>query len=87
MQKPPFNNVNVRKAIAYMFNREILIKELFFNEYLPVNSYFPAGIYENHDNPKITYDPDKAVELLQEVGYDWDMTNNTYCIRNIIIYL
>lgn len=70
MRKPPFDDVRVRKAFACMFNREVLIEQLFFNEYLPLHSYFPGGIYENQENEKITYDPDKAVELLKEAGWD-----------------
>ncbi len=73
MRKPPFDDIRVRKAFAYMFNRDILIEKLFFNEYLPMQSYFPGGLYENPTNEKVKYNPDKAVALLKEAGYDkWD---------------
>ena len=50
-------------------NRQLLIEKIFYNEYLPENSYFPGGVYENPNNPKNEYDPQKAVKLLAEAGY------------------
>ena len=46
-----------------------LIETLFFNEYLPLNSYFAGGIYENPNNPKMPYDPQRALKLLAEAGW------------------
>ena len=39
-------------ARAPVLNRELLIEKLFFNEYVPLNSYYAGGIYENPNNPK-----------------------------------
>ena len=39
-----------------LLNRDELIKKLFFNEYVPMNSYYAGGIYENPNNPKNLYD-------------------------------
>jgi len=69
MRKPPFNDIRMRQAFTYMLNREKLIKELFYNEYLMIDSYYPGSMYENPNNPKYRYDPDKAVALLTECGY------------------
>ena len=70
MRKPPFNDRNVRKAFAYLFNRERLIEKLFFGAYSFIDSYFPGGIWENPDNPKIRYNPRMAKLLLARAGWD-----------------
>jgi microcin C transport system substrate-binding protein len=69
MRKPPFNDRNVRKAFAHLFNRERLIEKLFFNEYSFIDSYFPGGIWSNPDNPKIRYNPRMARLLLERAGW------------------
>ncbi|MBU2574773.1 MAG: extracellular solute-binding protein [Elusimicrobia bacterium] len=69
MRKPPFDDRNVRKAFAYLFNRERLIEKLFFNEYSFIDSYFPGGIWTNPDNPRIRYNPRMARLLLERAGW------------------
>lgn len=69
MRKEPFDDIRVRKAFAYLYNREKLMDKLFFNEYEFLDSFYPNSPYENPENPKMRYDPDKAVELLEEAGW------------------
>ncbi len=69
MRRPPFDDVRVRKALAYLYNRPVFMEKLFFNEYLDMYSYFPGSIYENPNNEKIEYDPEKARQLLAEAGW------------------
>ncbi|MBI4617152.1 MAG: ABC transporter substrate-binding protein [Planctomycetes bacterium] len=69
MRKPPFDDIRVRRAFALLFNREKLIEKLFFGEYEPLDSYYPGGIYENKENPKVRYDPRLAARLLEEAGW------------------
>lgn len=69
MRKPPFDDIRMRQAMTYLWNRKKLIDNLFFNEYTYLDSYYAGGIYENANNPKYRYDPDKAIELLAECGY------------------
>ena len=69
MRKPPFDDPKVREAFAYLFNREGLVKNLMYNQYSMVNSYYPGSVYENPNNPKITYNPEKGAALLAEAGY------------------
>jgi microcin C transport system substrate-binding protein len=74
MRREPFNDIRIRKAFAKIWNREQLIEKLFFDEYVPLKSFFPGGPYENPNNELITYDPDGAVQLLADAG--WVHRNN-----------
>ena len=69
MRKPPFDDPKVREAIRYLFNREGLVKNLMYDQYMMTDSYFPGSEYENPNNPKIRYNPEKGVSLLAEAGY------------------
>ena len=68
-RRQPWDDVRIRKAFALLFHREQLIKTLFFNEYLPLNSYFPGSVYESPNNPKNLYNPQEALKLLAEAGW------------------
>jgi microcin C transport system substrate-binding protein len=68
-RRPPYNDIKVRKALRLLFNRDLMIEKITFNEYLPQNSVFPGTIYENPNNEKIKYDPQQAVQLLAEAGW------------------
>jgi microcin C transport system substrate-binding protein len=68
-RRPPFDDIRVRKAFTFLQNRELMIQKLFYNEYLPDNSFFPGSVYENPNNPKNPYDPDTALKLLGDAGW------------------
>ncbi len=69
MQREPFTDLRVRKAFALLFDRKKLLEKLMYNQYLPLNSYYPGGEYENPNNPKNEYDPTEALKLLAEAGW------------------
>ncbi len=69
MRKPPFDDDNVRKAFAYLLDREKLIDKFFSREYDLLDSYFPGGGWENPWNPKIRYNPLLAQRLLERAGW------------------
>ena len=68
-RREPWNDLRVRQALMLLFNRQQLIKTLFFNEYLPLNSFFPGTVYENPSNPKNEYNPQEALKLLADAGW------------------
>ncbi|MFC1679231.1 extracellular solute-binding protein [Elusimicrobiota bacterium] len=70
MRKPPFDDRNVRKAFAFLFNRERLIDKLFFNQYEHIDSYYPGNVWGNPKNPKIRHNPRMAARLLKRAGYE-----------------
>ena len=70
MRRPPFDDIRVRQAMNNLYNRGQMIEKLFYDEYLPQNSYYPGGVYENPDNPENLYDPERALALLGEAGWD-----------------
>ncbi len=70
MRRAPFDDVRVREAVTLLLNRGLLIERLFYNEYTPMNSYFPGGVYQNPDNPPNKYDPQRALQLLSEAGWN-----------------
>lgn len=69
MRKPPFDDVRVRRALAHLVNRPLIVEKLFYNEVIPIDSYYAGGIYENSKNPKMHYDPQLAIKLLAETGW------------------
>jgi len=68
-RRQPWDDIRIRKAFTLLMNREQMIKTLFYNEYLPLNSFFPGTPYENPKNAKNTYDPQQALKLLADAGW------------------
>ena len=69
MREEPFNDKRMRQVFTHLLDRQKLIDQLFFNEYVHMDSYYSSSVYENPDNPKYRYDPDRAVALLRECGW------------------
>ncbi len=69
MRRAPFNDIRIRKAFQKLWNRELLMETLFFDEYGPIKSYFPGGQYEAPGLEVVGYDPGGAVELLRQAGW------------------
>jgi microcin C transport system substrate-binding protein len=69
MRKPPFDDIRIRKAITYLWDRQKFNEKLFFNSYEMIYSYYPGSVYENPNNPKIGFNLDSAKMLLEEAGW------------------
>lgn len=67
-RKAPWDDIRVRRALTHFLNRKLFIEKVFFNEPVPLNSYY-MGFYENPNNPKNEYDPQLALKLLAEAGW------------------
>ncbi len=69
MRKWPFDDKRVRMAFTYLYNREKMNEEMYYSEYSMMNSLYSGSVYENPDNEKVVYSPEKAAKLLNEAGY------------------
>jgi microcin C transport system substrate-binding protein len=67
-RKPPYNDIRVRKALAFLLNRKLILEKLYFNEPTALHSHY-AGLYENPGNPKNDYNPQEALKLLADAGW------------------
>lgn len=68
----PFDNVNVRKAIKYAFNRQEMVDKILQGHGAVANDHpiGPANQYYASDLAQTEYDPDKAKFYLKEAGMD-----------------
>jgi microcin C transport system substrate-binding protein len=70
MRKDLFQDIRVRKALAYLLNIDLINEKLMYDQYIPLYSYFPSFFNNNPDLPRFNYDPEKARALLAEAGWD-----------------
>jgi peptide/nickel transport system substrate-binding protein len=78
--EPPFDDINVRKALNYAFDRQGIVDAVDFGYGEPNSQIFPEGYWafnEDIGTDHYTYDPDKARELLAASehpdGFTFDM--------------
>lgn len=69
--KAPFNQLEVRQAISYAIDNQKLIDTVLLGNALPGNPGFthPESPFHNPDVKPLTYNPAKAKELLDKLGY------------------
>ncbi|MGA1795557.1 MAG: ABC transporter substrate-binding protein [bacterium] len=69
-RKPLLADKRVRKAFTYAVNRQEMLDSFFNGQGTIVSGpYAPGSWAYNLDVQPITYDPDKAIELLKEAGF------------------
>jgi microcin C transport system substrate-binding protein len=69
MRTWPFDDKRIRYAFCFLYDREKMNREMYYNEYGMMNSLYSGTVYENPNNNSFSYNPQKAIELLQEAGY------------------
>lgn len=71
LKRKPFNDIRVRQAINYAINKQELIDGVLLGLGEPVASpYKPGTRWTNPDLNPYPYDPQKALALLKEAGYE-----------------
>ncbi|WP_102346261.1 ABC transporter substrate-binding protein [Bacillus sp. Marseille-P3661] len=65
----PFADPLVRKAVSYAIDREAIVEMLYYGNAIASNQWGVPGSPSYNNDVAITYDPEKAKELLKEAGY------------------
>lgn len=71
MKSPLFSDKRVRWALSYLVDRKTIIEKIHYGMAVPVESpvYFQDKKHFNPDLPLLSYDPEKAKQLLKEAGW------------------
>ena len=69
LEAPIFQNKDFRKAMQYLFNFERLNRNLMFDAYYGLTSFFEGTEYANPELEPYPFDPVKAREHLERAGY------------------
>lgn len=71
MQRPLFQDREVRTAITHLVDRERILDEVYLGLGEIISGPFvPRSPYYNHDVKPIPFDPAKAAEMLREAGWE-----------------
>ncbi|MEO8663855.1 MAG: ABC transporter substrate-binding protein [Ignavibacteria bacterium] len=82
-KNPLFADKKVRWALSYAIDRQSIIDKIIYGMGTPVSSpVFIKSKYYNNDLPVITYQPDKAKQLLAEAG--WKDTDGDGVLDKVI---
>lgn len=69
VERPPFDDVRVRRAFALAINRASLAEHVYLHTAVPARRIVPTGMPDYPRDHDFTYDPDAARALLAEAGY------------------
>ena len=69
-QKPPFNDVRVRHAVAHALDRQLIVDKILAGNATLIDGILsPDAFGKNTELPAYAVDPEKAKALLAEAGY------------------
>jgi microcin C transport system substrate-binding protein len=77
LRRPPFDDLRIRKAMAFLLDRNKMNAALMYNQYFLHRSYF-EDLYDKKTpcrNPETPLDRQKARDLLREAG--WSVNSKT----------
>ncbi len=71
LRRKPFDDINVRKALAYAVDKETIVKKLYLGYAIPIDSFVPQswGVWHNPNLPQYPFNLTKAAEILDKAGY------------------
>jgi peptide/nickel transport system substrate-binding protein len=69
-QTKPELSKRFREAVAYAIDKEAIWQEIFLEQVEIIHSFVPSGPYQNPDLKVYDYDPEKAEQILEEIGWD-----------------
>ena len=70
MEKPPFDDLRVRRAINHAIDKQALVDNFYQGLAMAAKNPIPPTLWSYNDRiPGYVYDPDKARALLAEAGY------------------
>ncbi|MGD9093238.1 MAG: ABC transporter substrate-binding protein [Anaerolineales bacterium] len=73
--QPPFDDVRVRQALNYAVDKQLIIDEIYGGRAVALpGALSPYNNFANQSLESYPYDPDKALALLAEAG--WEDTND-----------
>jgi ABC-type oligopeptide transport system substrate-binding subunit len=69
VERPPFDNVWVRRAFNYATDREAIANDVLKGTVIPWGNMTPMGYEGYHAPASVKFDPEKARECLAKAGY------------------
>ena len=70
LQKPPFDNLKVRQAVAHAIDKQAIVKGLYHGLGQVADSPLPPAVWGRAELDALAYDPEKAKALLSEAGLE-----------------
>jgi microcin C transport system substrate-binding protein len=69
MRKEPTSDINFRKALQLVLNRDVFVKKIYKGHQMPVAGPFAAGSDYSSNSSATKFNPKKASDLLKASGY------------------
>ncbi len=67
--RPPFNDPRVREALALAIDRQLIVEKVTQGGQQPATGYVPQGVVDYAPLQAVSYDPERARQLLAEAGF------------------